>query len=837
MKKIIGLFAILLAFALPNTVRSDIGTNDLVVPFPGDHQNVPGAGFQDTVPGQGKLIPAPWDKINLTTDRMKPGYPFQEKATGSHFPWLPVILGTAGAGGVVVLLTAKKDGGETPEPCVLVPVAEITPATCGRADGSIALSVPGETDVRYLWSTGASTGAIEGLSPGTYMVTLTRGVDECRTIKTYTVPDQMISIQATLQPTAADCGIENGSISTQVLPAGQYEFLWSNGASTKDISGLPPGNYSLSICLGSTCNTSVQTEVSENATTLVIDHSVTGGSCLGGGDIIVNLMGGSGSGQVTLVVDGPAGSIELSLLPGQHSLNQYMEIRSGQYVLTAYEKVAGQRCGVTIELSVPNTGPVIDAIDDQYQTPYETVVTGNFLNNDQGLDIRIIRVDDAVNGEVTWETTGNFAFQPDAGFSGEASFKYAIADACDSTDEATVIIEVLKKECDFTIQFSQTPASCGYTDGSVHVVVNEPGSYTFWWDNGQTGPDLTGVPAGEYMVHIRDDSLDCTLDFKVFVDERPADYVSPVQVIPPVCSTPGDIIFEVFTPSNGPLLMEVFHPGGLEQFDVPPGMVLLSEYVPIVGGAYHVVVTDESIGPGCIEDFSLIMDPLEFVEIALEGIQPPTLPTSMDGAIFGVVIDGGQEPYSIFLNGQFRGTFSGNNFTITGLPVGQYDFWITDANGCMSNVLNVFLIFVGDPGYVGVRSPLMSSTLPGTPEHPAPAQNSFLDRLELFGSQPVISKFLYADGGLLFGKESLMIRGGMTLRKNIAISPRWHLSGELGGGVVWDGSRQAEWYGKIGPSVVTRLAPQINLRLDMSLFRASESWIWRPALSVEFPID
>ena len=129
-----------------------------------------------------------------------------------------------------------------------------TDASCGASTGSIDLTITGGTSpYTYLWSQGASTEDITGLAAGAYNVTVT-DANLCSETLTVTI-SQPTAISITETHTDLVCnGISTGSIDLSVtggIPP--YTYLWSNGATTEDISGLAAGTYTVTITDGGGC--------------------------------------------------------------------------------------------------------------------------------------------------------------------------------------------------------------------------------------------------------------------------------------------------------------------------------------------------------------------------------------------------------------------------------------------------------------------------------------------------------------------------------------------------------------------------------------------------------
>ncbi len=126
---------------------------------------------------------------------------------------------------------------------------EINNETCAdEEDGSIiSTSVGGNAPYTYEWSNGETTPNLTGLTPGSYIVTVTdsqgRTATESGTINGSTDPITVTSDVTT--PTGANA---DGAIDLTVTGGTPpYDYEWSNGMFTPDIAGLTSGSYTVII--------------------------------------------------------------------------------------------------------------------------------------------------------------------------------------------------------------------------------------------------------------------------------------------------------------------------------------------------------------------------------------------------------------------------------------------------------------------------------------------------------------------------------------------------------------------------------------------------------------
>ncbi|MFM7053971.1 MAG: gliding motility-associated C-terminal domain-containing protein [Bacteroidota bacterium] len=139
--------------------------------------------------------------------------------------------------------------------CVLiVPNITITDVSCaGQNNGAVTVFPQGVAPYSYQWSNGATSQTISNLAPGIYTCTVT---DSTQCTKTVTVPvsgAQPIVLNETVSGNVCD----NASGSISLAPTGgtgqNFTYLWSNGATSSNVSGLSGGTYTVTVTDANGC--------------------------------------------------------------------------------------------------------------------------------------------------------------------------------------------------------------------------------------------------------------------------------------------------------------------------------------------------------------------------------------------------------------------------------------------------------------------------------------------------------------------------------------------------------------------------------------------------------
>ena len=101
----------------------------------------------------------------------------------------------------------------------------------------------------YQWSNGATTQDVTGLTAGTYTVTITDGLS-CTLIDSFTVTAPTAVVVVTDTTGASSCSGVNIAVSGGTGP---YTYLWSNGATTEDLTQVATGNYCVTVTDNNNC--------------------------------------------------------------------------------------------------------------------------------------------------------------------------------------------------------------------------------------------------------------------------------------------------------------------------------------------------------------------------------------------------------------------------------------------------------------------------------------------------------------------------------------------------------------------------------------------------------
>lgn len=509
-----------------------------------------------------------------------------------------------------------------------------TVACFGGTDGDITLTAGGGSPpLTYLWSNGAVTPNLTGLSNGTYSVVVT-DANGC----TATASAQIIAPGAPLIASATGStlicnGTSNGT--TSVTATGgtpPYTYQWNNGAgNSPNPTGLPANTYIVVITDANGCITT-QTAVVSQPPPVVVSASGTSVSCQSSTD-----------GTATVVVVG-------GVLP-------YTYVWSG-----------GGGNGPTATGLSPNTYTVLVSDANGCTGTASVVISAptaiSATANGQTLacfgDVNGT-IDLTVNGGTppyvfNWSNNSN-AEDPTGLSSGTYTVIITDANGCTFQTSASII----DPPPILASIVNPTDASC-FNSNDGTATVNPAGGtppYYFIWDNSQTSPTTSFLTPGIHSVTVTD-SQGCSTVASVQIN-APSALVISITGNDLTCNQSGDGDATVAVTSNStPPYTYQWSNGGFS-----PSVNGLN------AGLHTVTVTDAN---GCQQVTSIVIGEPSIVQVT---VTPQSISCSglADGGAT-VTANGGSGGYTY----QWSNNTSGP--TIGGLTTGTYSVTATDSNGC-----------------------------------------------------------------------------------------------------------------------------------------------------------
>jgi len=438
----------------------------------------------------------------------------------------------------------------------------------GESTGSATAiaSIPFPTS--YLWSNGAGTASVVGLTAGTYSVTVSN-VDGCEARATVNILEPtpiQIKTNNINQPSCQ--GSFNGFISAFAdggVPP--YTYEWEDGSTLKTLGSLIAGDYAITATDAFGCSVSDTITLTEpTSIELNIDHLDENASGAKNGK--ANIVATGGTGPYTYSwSDGPLTKDRSNLAPGYYTVTvtdvKGCSIVEGLYIypfnctlvvndaLIQHVGCNGDLSGsIALDISGGEAPYVINWSNGTTETTasalkankYTVTITdaagcttfGFFKINQPPPFVKILTVDevtnpDFVDGKVKFVFSGgvppyNLIFDVsdtvstytgivtfDNLFNGLHSYSVTDANGCNFTEFFVInVVGCTLQPGNVVIQ----DVKCnGGADGAICVSVqNATGNYSLFWDDESTDLCRLNLGAGKYTIHISDDAGCQSLD-------------------------------------------------------------------------------------------------------------------------------------------------------------------------------------------------------------------------------------------------------------------------------------------------------------------------------------
>lgn len=417
---------------------------------------------------------------------------------------------------------------------VLWPTIVVTPDLCSGGTGDIDITPDPLTSGPwfYMWSNGETTQDLTDVPSGLYMVTIFSVGDGIVQAETIFVPDNPAPFPISLTGFATGntlCnGTSNGAVTISPMPNPSiFTYLWSNGATTQNLVNVPPGDYTVTMTYAGPSCTVVEDFTVPNLTNFpAIPQSV-----------FIDDICEQANGSAAVVPSGgqPPYSYEWSNGGTTSMINN---LSPGTYTVT----VTGAN-GCTNSLS-----GMVTAVDLPVSVDEISVVSNTTCIGANGSVTIIVEPPAAaLTATFLWSngaTTQNLTNVP------SGSYRVTVTRAGTCTASAVWYVE--HEPIEPEIEFTNTSATCGLSNGGVNLTVLPGGvaPYTYLWSGGQTTQDLSNQPPGNYVVTITS-ANGCTVTGNATVDDTPAvfSYSGLVTDQTSCDTTNGRIVLSLF-PNN-----------------------------------------------------------------------------------------------------------------------------------------------------------------------------------------------------------------------------------------------------------------------------------------------
>jgi len=344
---------------------------------------------------------------------------------------------------------------------------------CANAQGFVDIEISGSGQFFYAWSTGDTTQDITGLSAGVYTVTVS-DTNGCQLTASYTVNNNNTSNLTANNSVISNafCTSNNGAIDLVVTGGiGAYSFLWSSGDTTEDVSGLAPGNYTVTVTDGATCTyTNTWTISTEMSNLDITSINVIGAFC------------GDSTGQIT-VNSSTADNYYLdSVLSTGTPANEFLNLSGGTYLVSVSDAYG---CTLDSNVMVNNAaffGVSYTQVDDSCGMSLGSI---DITTQSYGDPVTYLWSNGATSEDLTGLSAGTYTVT--------ITVTLGLGFTCSS--DYTITINNISP---FSITGVITDENCGDGQGAIDQILVTGSGVSYLWSNGETTQDLFDLTEGTY---------------------------------------------------------------------------------------------------------------------------------------------------------------------------------------------------------------------------------------------------------------------------------------------------------------------------------------------------
>ena len=528
------------------------------------------------------------------------------------------------------------------QPSALTFNLQVTPSFCGQANGTATATPAGGTGTySYLWSNGATTASINSLAFGVYTVTIS-DQNVCSLLGS-------VSVSAAAAPSLTQNIItdvscfsgSNGSATVNISGGtGTFNYLWSSGQTTKDITGLIAGNYTLIVSDSAGCKDTLVVQIKQ-PTQIQIQSTINDASC------------GSSNGSILIVASGGVGTYQYLWSTGA-TIDSIQNAAAGPYTVTVTD---ANSCTLQQVIIINNqNGPLVNLVS---MTP-----TSCPSNSDGQLDVEVLQ--GSFPFDYLW-SNGNLTQDLSNVPAGIYTLTVTDDNNCISTFTDTITAPV-------TIQvvFTVTAPSCNLANGNITALANGGSSgFSYLWSNGNGSSNLSMINTGTYTVTVTDAAM-CTYDTSISILNTGVPLISLVSIDSVKCNGGADGVIDIDISGGVQPYLYTWINTSQNTQDVDS----------LSAGTYTVIVTDNK---GCTATQTFMVDQPTPLQLFFP-VQQNAACGQANGFV-SVSASGGIPGYN------FLWSNSSTADTIFNLVAGSYTVTVTDFKGCtatsIANISNL----------------------------------------------------------------------------------------------------------------------------------------------------
>jgi len=371
-------------------------------------------------------------------------------------------------------------------------INSITPtdASCGAADGTIAINASGGSGtLQYSIDNGVtfvSASTFNSLAAGNYDIVV-EDAGGCQANGTTTIATLNGPVINSITPTDASCGAADGTIAINASGgSGTLQYSIDNGVtfvSASTFNSLAAGNYDIVVEDAGGCQANGTTTIATLNGPVINSITPTDASC------------GAADGTIAINASGGSGTLQYSIDNGVTfvSASTFNSLAAGNYDVIVEDAGGCQANGTTIIATL--NGPVINSI-----TPTDAscgAADGTIAINASG-----------GSGTLQYSIDNGVTFVSASTFNSLAAGNYDIvvedAGGCQVTGNTT--IATLNGPVINSI--TPTDANCGASDGTIAINASGgSGTLQYSIDNGVTfvnASTFNNLPSGNYDIVVED---------------------------------------------------------------------------------------------------------------------------------------------------------------------------------------------------------------------------------------------------------------------------------------------------------------------------------------------